>query len=1116
MIKPLRRRAPCRTQQTLTTRYRAAPSRSRSSALFPSLRHTLRSLVDGVSVQLAHWSSDLVCTFANNAYASTFGKRAGDLVGCSLTDLATSEQIEIDRPYIAGVLGGNPQTFDRSTVKPDGSIETTRTVYHPDRDPKRVRGFFVEVTIHSTLTSSDSALAKSEARLVRAELGTKSGNWELHLASKQIIASEGACRIYGVDRNRFNLEAVQRMVLPSCRPMLDAALAALIAGRAPYDVEFNICSEDAGLIKDIHSVAVFDRKAGIVFGMIQDVTERNKSESALVESEARFRNLFERNGSIMLLVDPESGEINAANEAAERFYGYPLVDLVGMNISQINMLPQHEIDVELQRALREERSYFNFAHRLASGEVRDTEVYSTPVGVQGRQRLLSIVHDITARKKAEMALFESRSLLNATIDAVPEHICVLDKTGNIIVVNKAWRNFYDQNTDQPDHFDHTCGIGSNYLSVCDRAIGPDATNAHATAEGIRQVMGGDRDMFMLEYPCHGILDQRWFQLKVTRFHDGSGHVVVTHQNVTNFIQNQARLKLAASVFEHAREGIMITDADARIVQVNQTFSEITGYSRDEALGSRPNMLKSGHQNPDFYAEMWRHLVDKGHWSGELWNRRKNGELYPALQTISAVKDTNDKIQSYVGLFTDITAIKEHARQLEHIAHYDSLTDLPNRVLFSDRLEHGMAQARRRGLLLAVAYLDLDGFKSVNDQFGHDMGDKLLVEVARGMKGALREGDTLARIGGDEFAAVLIDLDSAQDCEPVLKRLLQAASKCVALDGYLLQVSASIGVTLFPQDGTDAEHLMRHADQAMYQAKQSGRNRFHFFDIAHHRSVQSRQETLQHIRDALDRREFVLQYQPKVNLRTRQVVGVEALIRWQHPEEGLLGPATFLPVIEGHSLSLDLGEWVIAQALSQLVDWQGAGLNLSVSVNIGAHQLQHDDFLTRLSALLSAHPKLPPGQFELEVLETSALDDVTKITRLMHACKKLGVSFALDDFGTGYSTLTYLKELPVEVLKIDQSFVRDMSVHADNVAIVNGVIGLAKAFGRQVIAEGVETDAHAHDLLQLGCELAQGYGIARPMPASDFPGWLADWRRTEEWNAAACGVRDMSGNWLPAE
>jgi diguanylate cyclase (GGDEF)-like protein len=449
--------------------------------------------------------------------------------------------------------------------------------------------------------------------------------------------------------------------------------------------------------------------------------------------------------------------------------------------------------------------------------------------------------------------------------------------------------------------------------------------------------------------------------------------------------------------------------------------------------------------------------------------------------------------------TDITTLKAQQRQLEHIAHYDLLTKLPNRVLLADRLQHAMTQCQRRGRTLAVAYLDLDGFKEVNDQYGHSVGDDLLVILANRMKLALREGDTLARIGGDEFVAVLVDLERMQDATPVLIRLLQSASAPVAMVGAALQVSASIGVTIYPEDASDAEQLLRHADQAMYQAKQAGRNRYHLFDVHHDVEQQNRHENIARIQRALMQHEFVLHYQPKINMRTGEVIGLEALIRWQHPERGLLLPAEFLPITENHPLSVEIGEWVLETALAQMSAWHASGQDMAVTVNIAAHQLQQANFVSRLAAMLAAHPELEHRLLELEVLETSALQNMAQVSDIMQACHALGVSFALDDFGTGYSSLTYLKHLPADLLKIDQSFVSGMLADADDRAIVEGVIGLVHAFHREVIAEGVETSAHGDLLLKLGCELAQGYGIARPMPAADVPGWLALWK--QKWSNA---------------
>ena len=579
------------------------------------------------------------------------------------------------------------------------------------------------------------------------------------------------------------------------------------------------------------------------------------------------------------------------------------------------------------------------------------------------------------------------------------------------------------------------------------------------------------------------------------------------QQIEERTRTQSQLELAASVFSHAREGILITDNQGNIVEVNAMFTQITGYSREEAIGRNPRiLLSSGRHEKAFFAARAQALQKHGHWVGEVWNRRKNGEDFAEMLTVSVVRDPAGAVLNYVALFTDITPLKKHQDELEHIAHYDALTGMPNRVLLADRLQQAMLQSQRRKSALAVAYLDLDGFKPVNDQHGHEVGDQLLVTLSQRMKASLRESDTLARIGGDEFVALLVDIGERRDCELLLSRLLQAAATPVRVDGALLQLSASIGVTLYPQDNADADQLVRHADQAMYLAKQAGKNRFHLFDVAQDAAIQSQRESLEHIRVALDRQEFVLYYQPKVNMRTGAIIGAEALIRWQHPERGLLAPAAFLPVIEGQPISIEIGEWVIQTALAQMALWRGAGLDIGVSVNIGALQLQQPGFVARLGTLLAAHPTVPAQSLELEILETSALEDMAQISEVMHACQAIGVRFALDDFGTGYSSLTYLKRLPAELLKIDQSFVRDMLTDVDDLAIVKGVIGLASAFRRSVIAEGVETVAHGQTLLALGCDLAQGYGIARPMPAADLPGWARQWRPDVGWmDAADCGV-----------
>ncbi|WP_051341097.1 EAL domain-containing protein [Azospirillum halopraeferens] len=578
--------------------------------------------------------------------------------------------------------------------------------------------------------------------------------------------------------------------------------------------------------------------------------------------------------------------------------------------------------------------------------------------------------------------------------------------------------------------------------------------------------------------------------------------IAVARDITDRIAAEHGMRMADSVFENAREGIMITDAGGTIERINPAFTRITGYAPDDVIGASPRLLNSGRHDRAFYRDLWAALIRDGHWSGEIWNRRRNGEIYPEWLSISAVRDREGRTGRYVAVFSDITTVKRHEAALQHLAHHDALTGLPNRVLLADRMEQAMARTRRSGRAMAVAYLDLDGFKPVNDRHGHGAGDALLVEVARRMAGVLRTGDTLARPGGDEFVILLPDLGDAQECAGVLGRVLAAVSEPVSLPdvGTPVRVSASIGVSLFPDDDSNPDTLLRHADQAMYQAKQAGRNRFQFYDADRDQRVQARRETVAALRAAIGAGRFTLFYQPKVNMRLGSVVGAEALIRWNHPERGLLSPGEFLPLIEETELEVALGEWVIATALAQMADWHRRGIDLTVSVNIAARHLLRADFTDRLTALLAAHPELPRHRLQLEVLETAALEDIGRARTILHVCREMGVSAALDDFGTGYSSLTYLRHLPVQTLKIDQSFVRNLPHDAEDCAIVESVIVLARALGRTVLAEGVESVEQGRRLLHLGCDLAQGYCIARPMPAADLPDWIRTWQADPRWTA----------------
>lgn len=593
-------------------------------------------------------------------------------------------------------------------------------------------------------------------------------------------------------------------------------------------------------------------------------------------------------------------------------------------------------------------------------------------------------------------------------------------------------------------------------------------------------------------------------ITITAVRDSDGeveHYVGDMTDVTHSKRSEQRLHVAASVFTHSREGILITDANGDIEDVNEAFCLITGFARDEVLGRNPRFLQSGRQTPEFYAAMWRALKQDGYWSGEVWNRRKSGEAYAEMLTISAIVGDDGEVQRYLALFSDITAMKEHEVRLQRVAYYDSLTNLPNRVLLADRLRQALRHSQHSGQWLAVVYIDLDGFKLINDQHGHVAGDQFLAIVAEHMQGALRSQDTLARVGGDEFVAVIVDFADVEHLAPILQRLLDAAAQPVVIGTVELAVTASLGITVYPQhEDVDGDTLLRQADHAMYQAKQAGKNGWLFFDLEQDRRVRGTQQSRERLLEGLRRNELLLHYQPKVNMRTGALIGAEALIRWQHPEQGLLLPAAFLALAENTDLELEIGRWVIDTALQQMQTWRRLDNPISVSVNVSARQLMQTGFTEELATLLARYPDVPRDFLEIEILESSALLGLQSVAVVIDRCREMGVRFAIDDFGTGYSSMVYLKALPSASLKIDASFTQDILTDPDDLAIVDSVVSLGASFRREVIAEGVASVAHGEMLLLLGCELGQGFAIASPMPAQEVSSWQAVWTPNPAWTA----------------
>ncbi len=665
----------------------------------------------------------------------------------------------------------------------------------------------------------------------------------------------------------------------------------------------------------------------------------------LSESESRFRRFFENNSSVMLLIDPASGEIRDANYAAANFYGYPHEEMAGMHYRYINLLSE----LASRPNLEGEGLEFISRHQLFNGDARDVEVYSTPIESDGRTLLFAIVHDISERTL-----------------------------------------------------------------------------------------------------------------------------------------NERELRIAATAFE-VQEGILITDADINILRVNKAFSRITGYQADEVIGHNPSILNSGYQDTEFYAAMWDDLHRTGEWEGEIWNRRKNGEIYPEYLTITATRDVKGNISNYVAAFNDITASKKAEEEIKGLAFYDPLTRLPNRRLLLDRLTRAQASSARNAQQCALLFIDLDHFKSLNDTLGHDIGDLLLQQVAQRLQTCVRDDDTVARQGGDEFVLMLENLsestiDAAKQAEKIAEKILLTLNQTYYLGTHAHHNTPSIGITLFSGHQTKAEELFKQADIAMYQSKSAGRNTLRFYDPTMQAEISAQVALELDLRRAVsEHSELLLYYQTQVD-DADHITGVEALIRWNHPEQGLISPAKFIPLAEESGLILPLGHWVLTTACRQLASWsaQPGREHLSMAVNISPRQFWLPTFVEEVLTLIN-YFKINPAKLKLEITESMTLDNVDDIIAKMTALKSKGINFSMDDFGTGYSSLQYLKKLPLSQLKIDQSFVRDIANDSGDQAIVRTVIAMAQSLDLNVIAEGVETKEQRAILLSYGCSNYQGYLFGKPVP-----------------------------------
>lgn len=823
----------------------------------------------------------------------------------------------------------------------------------------------------------------------------------------------------------------------------------------------------------------------------QDITDAITIKEELEKNHKKLQAILQLTRDAYWLVD-QDGILLEVNDAMCDMIGYSRQELLGMSIADIDA---HENSGDVRDRMgfiaQKGSARFEAQHRRKEGTVIDVEVSVTHIPSQNF--FIAFIRNITDQKAYANELAHQKGFLRTLIDTIPDLIWLKDPDGVYLACNPRFEEFFGAKESDiigKTDYDFVDKELADWFRVHDKKA-MEANTPTVDEEEIPFASDGHKEL--VEATKTPMYDTNGKLIGIL----GIAHDITALRAFEKSVQESEQS--FRSLFNSLREAVYVQDEKGTFLAVNEGASKMYGYPQEWFIGKSPlDVAAPGMNDLDALVPAHQKALEGEPQSFEFWALRFDGTPFPKEVHQTKGKWFGKDVVFAVAL--DITERKKHEEQLRYIANYDALTSLPNRLLLADRLRQAIALSKRHATKLSVAYLDLDGFKAINDIHGHAAGDQLLITISHRLKSLLREEDTLARLGGDEFVAVLIGMRDTKESDAILQRMLQAVSTPVIINNHALQVSASIGVTTYSkEEALDADTLIRQSDQAMYLAKQSGKNRYCYFDAEHERTLQGKHQSLQSIGEALQNGEFVLYYQPKVNLRTGKTIGAEALIRWQHPQQGLLMPISFLPAIENHTLCIDVGEWVLESALSQMQKWQDAGIHMPLSVNIDGLHLQQENFASKLQELLQRYPRIDPNDLELEVLETSALDDIVQVSEQIAACQRVGVHFALDDFGTGYSSLTYLRRLQVQTLKIDKSFVIDMLDDPEDLAILEGVLGLAGTFKREAIAEGVESEAHIRMLLRMGCELAQGYAIAKPMSAEALEVWLKEYRPLRDYS-----------------
>lgn len=848
-----------------------------------------------------------------------------------------------------------------------------------------------------------------------------------------------------------------------------------VAAGRDHSFDYRMLAAD-GRVLWIRDIVTLDPQGDsqIIRGLMIDITEAKDTEHALRLSQQKFASVFHNCPDVIALACRQDGRLLDVNRTFEQQTGVSAAQAIGRTATELGIWGTPDMGPGLLQRLQSESLHnLEMTFRRQNGESFTGLISAQPTDLDGIPALIVVVRDITLVKETQQQLKISEEKFARAFHASPDGLLITRLAdGRLIEANEGFTRITGYTASEAaDRSTLELGIWANPedRQQMVRVISDQGSLRNFTAP-IRTKGGSIRLCELTAQP-----------LPI----NGEACVLTIARDITERQHMQEKLLQAATVFESTAEGVMITDTEQRITAVNRAFTEITGYSEAEALGQSPRLLASGQHDSAFYAAMWHQLAADGHWQGEIWNRRKNGEPYPEWLTISAVRNRDEQITHFVGVFADISTLKHAQARLDYQAHHDPLTGLPNRILFESRLQAALLDATTDAQQGAVLFIDLDRFKHINDSLGHPVGDLLLKGIAARLKDQLRDIDTVARLGGDEFIILLPGLHNAVDAEHVANKLLACFSAPFEADDHEFFTSASIGISLYPEHGNDVATVVKNADAAMYRAKSKGRNRIEFYTRDLTFQANERMALENELRRALERGELSLYYQPKLCLQNRHLIGAEALIRWHHPLFGEISPERFIPLAEENGLILPLGDWVLAEACRQMREWQDRHAPFGpLSVNLAGAQLRQPQLVERIDRLLQ-DTGVVPCHLQLEITEGFIMSQAEEALAVLHALKALGVQLAIDDFGTGYSSLSYLKRLPLDIIKIDKSFVRGLPDDLEDAAIARAIIALGRSMQLTVIAEGVETHAQEAFLTAEGCEQIQGYVVSRPLPADVF-------------------------------